>query len=92
MTQTRQRNTLPAVIAAVAVMVAGCGSSESTSSGPAASGQAASGPVNVVASTNVWGDIAKQIGAEHVNVTSILVGPERRPAPVRSRRENGCSG
>jgi zinc/manganese transport system substrate-binding protein len=79
MTQARQRNTLPAVVAAVAVMVAGCGSSESTSSGPAASGQAASGPVNVVASTNVWGDIAKQIGAEHVNVTSILVDPNSDP-------------
>jgi zinc/manganese transport system substrate-binding protein len=77
MMHARQRITSAAVIAAVAVMLAGCGSS--TSPGPAASEHAASGPVNVVASTNVWGDIAKQIGAEHANVTSILVDPTADP-------------
>jgi zinc/manganese transport system substrate-binding protein len=77
MMQARQRKTSPAVIAAVAVLLAGCSSSASTSSGPAASEQ--SGPVKVVASTNVWGDVAKQIGAEHVNVTSILVDPNADP-------------
>ncbi|TPG33812.1 hypothetical protein EAH80_14795 [Mycobacterium hodleri] len=33
----------------------------------------------MVASTNVWGDIAKQIGGEHVNVTSIMSDPNGDP-------------
>ena len=40
---------------------------------------AASGPVNVVASSNVWGDITKQIGGDQVNVTSILSDPNADP-------------
>ena len=35
--------------------------------------------VQIVASTNVWGDIASQIGGEHVEVTSILSDPEADP-------------
>ena len=33
----------------------------------------------MVASTNVWGDIAKQIGGDHVNVTSIMSDPNADP-------------
>lgn len=35
--------------------------------------------IQIVASTNVWGDIATQIGGDHVNVTSILSDPEADP-------------
>jgi zinc/manganese transport system substrate-binding protein len=73
------------VIAAAAAitMTAGCSSSSSPapSSTQAASTSAApaSAPIDVVASTNVWGDIAKQIGGDHVNVTSIMSDPNTDP-------------
>lgn len=38
-----------------------------------------SNKVQIVASTNVWGDIATQVGGEHVEVTSILSDPEADP-------------
>jgi zinc/manganese transport system substrate-binding protein len=38
----------------------------------------------VVASTNVWGDITKQIGGDHVNVTSILIDPKADPHQYES--------
>ncbi len=37
------------------------------------------GTVNVVASTNVYGDIAKTIGGSHVTVTSIIDDPDKDP-------------
>jgi zinc/manganese transport system substrate-binding protein len=37
------------------------------------------GTVNVVASTNVWGSIAKAIGGSHVHVTSIIDDPDKDP-------------
>jgi zinc/manganese transport system substrate-binding protein len=72
-----------AAVAAAVTMTAGCSSSSSpapSSTGAASSsGAAASAPIDVVASTNVWGDIAKQIGGEHVNVTSIMSDPNADP-------------
>jgi zinc/manganese transport system substrate-binding protein len=38
-----------------------------------------SGKIQIVASTNVWGDIAAQIGGDQVNVTSILSDPSADP-------------
>ncbi len=38
-----------------------------------------SGKIQVVASTNVWGDIASQIGGDQVEVTSILSDPSADP-------------
>jgi zinc/manganese transport system substrate-binding protein len=40
---------------------------------------AAASPLPVVASTNVYGDIAAQIGGSHVSVTSILSDPNADP-------------
>src|ERR1700752_2222762 len=72
-------------LAATTVMLAACNSTSSTTattsttpSGPTSSAAAAA-PINVVASTNVWGDIAKQIGGDHVNVTSIMSDPNADP-------------
>ncbi|SAK95836.1 periplasmic solute binding protein [Caballeronia catudaia] len=36
-------------------------------------------PVSVVAAENFYGDVARQIGGEHVRVTSILSNPEQDP-------------
>ena len=74
-----------AALAASALMLAAC---RSTSSSPTASSTtaaeptsstAATAPIAVVASTNVWGDIAKQVGGDHVNVTSIMSDPNADP-------------
>lgn len=73
------------VALAVVVMLgfAGCsassggdGSSGSQTSSSAAGG---AGPVNVVASTNVYGDIVKAIGGQAASVTSIIDSPEKDP-------------
>ena len=73
---------LVALVAVAAIGLVGCSSSptSSPSSSPtpslAASG---AGLVNVVASTNVYGDIVKTIGGPAVAVTSIIDNPEKDP-------------
>jgi zinc/manganese transport system substrate-binding protein len=89
---SRARGRFPAivigVVAAAVTMAAGCSSSSSpapSSTGAASSSSAAaSAPIAVVAGTNVWGDIAKQIGGDHVNVTSILSDPNADPHQYES--------
>jgi zinc/manganese transport system substrate-binding protein len=72
-----------ALAAMVMLGVAGCSSSSvgGPSSGSSMSSSAAggAGPVNVVASTNVYGDIVKTIGGPAVSVTSIIDSPEQDP-------------
>ncbi|GHO52347.1 metal ABC transporter solute-binding protein, Zn/Mn family [Ktedonobacter robiniae] len=48
-----------------------------------------SGKMNVVAAENFYGDIAKQIGGEHVNVSSVLSDPNVDPHEYESSVENG---
>ena len=52
--------------------LAACGTTFQTS---ASSG----GPVQVVTTENFWGNIAAQVGASHVHVTSIIVDPNADP-------------
>jgi len=73
---------LVALAAVVLLGVAGCSTSSAGSpSGSATSASAASGAglVNVVASTNVYGDIVKTIGGPVVAVTSIIDSPDKDP-------------
>ena len=73
---------LVALAAVVLLGVAGCSTSSAGSpSGSATSASAASGAglVNVVASTNVYGDIVKTIGGPAVAVTSIIDSPDKDP-------------
>ncbi|MFG2091724.1 MULTISPECIES: metal ABC transporter solute-binding protein, Zn/Mn family [unclassified Spirillospora] len=63
-----------AVVAAAALAAAACGSSSDT--GAVTSGGA---PVAVVASTNVYGDFARQIGGDKVEVTSLISDPAQDP-------------
>jgi zinc/manganese transport system substrate-binding protein len=73
---------LVALAALVALGVAGCATGSAGSpSGSATSSSAASGTgqVNVVASTNVYGDIVKTIGGPAVAVTSIIDRPDKDP-------------
>ena len=60
--------------AAVAVLVA-AGALTACSSGSAAD----SGKISLVASTDVWGNIAQQVGGDAVDVTSIITDPAADP-------------
>jgi zinc/manganese transport system substrate-binding protein len=73
---------LVALVAVAAIGLVGCSSSptSSPSSSPTPSSAASgAGLVNVVASTNVYGDIVKTIGGPAVAVTSIIDNPEKDP-------------
>jgi zinc/manganese transport system substrate-binding protein len=59
---------------ALGLMAAGCGSSDEASSG-----SGGTSTVRIVASTNVWGDVAKSIGGNAVTVTSLISGPSVDP-------------
>jgi zinc/manganese transport system substrate-binding protein len=75
---------LPVIAAAAAFALAGCASGASADSPPAASG----GTVNVVASTDVWGDIASTVGGDHVHVTSIIDNPDKDPHEYEADAQN----
>jgi zinc/manganese transport system substrate-binding protein len=59
-------------LAVLAVMAAGCGAS--TAGSPSASGR-----LTVVAAENFWGDLASQVGGDHVAVTSLISSPDADP-------------
>lgn len=61
-----------ALSALVAVVVTGCGGSDSTASG-------SGGKLNVVAAENFWGSIAEQLGGDKVEVTDIITNPAADP-------------
>lgn len=74
---------LLACVLAGAAMLAGCGGpaagGASPGDGSAGEASAAPGPLAVVASTSVWGDIAAQIGGEQIAVTSLISDPSQDP-------------
>jgi zinc/manganese transport system substrate-binding protein len=55
------------------VAVAGCSTSKASPSG------SAKGPVKIVAAENIWGDLAKHVGGDHVDVHSIINSPDADP-------------
>ncbi|MDN5915870.1 MAG: zinc ABC transporter substrate-binding protein [Pseudonocardia sp.] len=70
---------LVAGLAAVTVGLTACGSSDTGSgSGSDPSGEA-DGRVQVVASTDVWGSVARAVGGDRVEVTSVIDGPNKDP-------------
>src|SRR6478609_7677334 len=91
---SRGRRRLGAAVLAgfLALALAACssgGSESGASTGASTSGGAdASGQVQVLASTNVWGDVAAQIGGEHVAVTSIISDPSADPHSFQSSARN----
>ncbi len=70
----RVKTTAVALAVIAALALAGCSASTSPA-GPASSG----GKIRVVASTDVYGDIAKQIGGSRVTVDSIISDPSQDP-------------
>ena len=68
----RSRTAAAAVLAlALAGSMTACGGSSDAG--------ASDGRIAVVASTNVWGDIAEQVGGDAVDVTSIISDPAQDP-------------
>jgi zinc/manganese transport system substrate-binding protein len=83
------RTTTLAVVAfAVAALTTGTltGCSPAASGDPASS--SASGRIDVVASTDVWGDVAKQVGGDKVDVTSIIDDPDKDPHEYQASGQN----
>ena len=82
--------------AALAITLAACSGGSSTgagtttagSAGASGSADAATGTIKVVTATNVWGDVVKQIGGDHVEVTSIISDPNADPHSFQSSPRN----
>lgn len=80
----------PALIAVASLAVlTGCSSSSDSGNDSGASQDAASSSaVPVVASTNVYGDIAKEVGAGRAKVTSIVSDPSQDPHSFEANTRN----
>jgi len=79
--------------------LAGCGSdsdnaatektpSPTTSDTMTATDSPAGEPIVVVASTNVWGNVAEQVGGDAVEVTSIISSPDQDPHSFEASASN----
>ncbi|MFH9008088.1 metal ABC transporter solute-binding protein, Zn/Mn family [Streptomyces afghaniensis] len=64
-------------------LLAGCGSSADS-----ADAKSTSAKVPVVASTNVYGDIVRSIGADKVDVTSVISDPDQDPHSYEADTQN----
>ncbi|MEU2745103.1 zinc ABC transporter substrate-binding protein [Streptomyces collinus] len=64
-------------------LLAGCGSSSDS-----ADAKSAPARVAVIASTNVWGDIARRIGGDRVDVTSVINDPDQDPHSYEADPQN----
>ncbi|MGG5171681.1 metal ABC transporter solute-binding protein, Zn/Mn family [Pseudarthrobacter sp. J1738] len=69
----RAARTSFAALAVFSLVLTACGTSADSKT------SSASGAINVVASTNVYGDIAKTIGGEHVTVEAIISKTSQDP-------------
>ena len=100
---SRTSTTLAALAAGGCLLLTGaCGSSDSHGStrpaagaatGPeapsaATSSTAQAAPIAVVASTNVWGDIATQIAGDRIAVTAFISDPEQDPHSYEANAKN----
>ena len=72
-----------ALTAAAALTLAGC---SATADG--ATPEPTSGKIAVVASTDVWGDVAKEVGGDQVQVTSIIDDPDKDPHEYQASGQN----
>jgi zinc/manganese transport system substrate-binding protein len=77
------RPVLVAAVLAVALCVAGCSS--------AATGRTADGKLRVVAAENFWGNLAAQIGGDHVAVTTLIASPNADPHEFEPGTKEGLA-
>ncbi|WP_298570858.1 metal ABC transporter solute-binding protein, Zn/Mn family [Streptomyces luteogriseus] len=74
---------LALVTSASLALLAGCGSSSDS-----ADAKSTPARVAVVASTNVYGDIARRIGGDRVDVTSVISDPDQDPHSYEADPQN----
>lgn len=82
---------LSAASGALGVTLAACSSGGSEGSSGSDAGGASdggTGRTTVVASTNVWGDIASVVGGDHVEVTSLISNPDADPHEYEASTRN----
>jgi zinc/manganese transport system substrate-binding protein len=78
---------VPAVVAAVTLGLSACSSKgDAAESTPSASSGGAK--IKVVASTDVWGDLAGSVGGDKVEVTSIITSPDADPHEYEASTRN----
>ena len=70
--RTSRRLLAAGAAAACLIPLAACSSQDSSSG-------SADGRVSVVATTNVWGSVAKEVAGSHADVTSVISSPEQDP-------------
>ncbi|WP_217215202.1 metal ABC transporter solute-binding protein, Zn/Mn family [Streptomyces sp. AC550_RSS872] len=80
----------PVIAGTCLVCLAGCGGSSGSggADNDAAQSPAATSLVPVVASTNVYGDIAERIGGGKVQVTSVISDPDQDPHSYEANTQN----
>ncbi|UUU20193.1 metal ABC transporter solute-binding protein, Zn/Mn family [Streptomyces sp. DSM 40750] len=89
MRSTSPRRLAPLITGASLLLLAGCGgSSDSGSDTSDSQSPVAASAIPVVASTNVYGDIAEQIGGGKVKVTSIISDPDQDPHSYEANTQN----
>ena len=59
--------------------------------GPAAGAAAAPAKVKVVAAEDFWGSIARELGGDHTDVTSIIADPNTDPHDYEAKPEDGAA-
>ncbi|MGC4112228.1 MAG: zinc ABC transporter substrate-binding protein [Nocardioides sp.] len=101
MTIANRPPTMPILVgltALAALSLTGCGSTSSGGATPTdgggggAGGGAVTGTVSVVASTNVWGDVVRQVAGSladrRVQITSIISNPDADPHSYEASTQN----
>jgi len=83
-----QRVTSAALFAALLALLAGCGSSNS-SSGAGLRGGARQGTLRVVAAEDFWGSVAAQLAGAKANVQSIIADPNGDPHSYEPKAADG---
>ncbi len=79
----------PIALAVAGILaLTGCAGSAPAGAGASPSASVPAAAINVVASTNVWGDIASQIGGDKVQVTSIISDPNQDPHEFQASARN----
>lgn len=70
--QIATRITAIAVASLAVISLVACGSTPASSNNNASTESTTNGTIEVVASINQWGSVAKDLGGDHVNVTNIM--------------------
>ena len=93
----KQRAGVLAAIATIALVAAACSGTTDAGAGNnlpvtlGATSHAPAGKLGVVAAENFWGDIARQIGGDTVQVTSIISDPNTDPHQYESSARDGAA-